>query len=180
MNRSTFWMIVYMNGSVFSKARYINGVGFEILARTLVSQLSPSYHPPPLPRGCKFFALRVAIFEMKSKLFLLRIYPFETENKLVPVRVSPAEIQSNFFPLRVSTFKKRTNCFLNTFIAEDWSRLFHPWIWTCPLMQTEVSVWNQNHMTNSVDLDETARNEPSHLDLHCLHRYLFGLPGSKG
>ena len=28
-------------------------------------------------------------------------------------------------------------------------------------------------MANSVDPDETARNEPSHLDLLCLHRYLF-------
>ena len=26
---------------------------------------------------------------------------------------------------------------------------------------------------NSVDPDETAHYEPSHLDLHCLHRYLF-------
>ena len=51
MNRSTFWMIKYMNGSVFSwtqyiirsevfsKARYMNGVGFEILARTPVPKL---------------------------------------------------------------------------------------------------------------------------------------------
>ena len=28
-------------------------------------------------------------------------------------------------------------------------------------------------MTKSVDPDETARYEPSHLDLHYLHRYLF-------
>ena len=28
-------------------------------------------------------------------------------------------------------------------------------------------------MANSVDPDETARNEPSHLDLRCLHRYWF-------
>ena len=28
-----------MNGSVFSKARYMNGVGFEILARTPVPKL---------------------------------------------------------------------------------------------------------------------------------------------
>ena len=44
MNRATFWMIKYMNGSVFSKARYMNGVGFEILARTPVpkSPLDPS------------------------------------------------------------------------------------------------------------------------------------------
>ena len=43
MNRSTFWMIKYTNGSVFSKARYMNGVGFEILARTPVPKLSLSY-----------------------------------------------------------------------------------------------------------------------------------------
>ena len=47
MNRSTFRMIKYMIGSVFSKARYMNGVGFEILARTPVPQLPPSYHPTP-------------------------------------------------------------------------------------------------------------------------------------
>ena len=28
-------------------------------------------------------------------------------------------------------------------------------------------------MANSLDPDETARDEPSHLDLHCLHRYLY-------
>ena len=28
----------------------------------------------------------------------------------------------------------------------------------------------KNKMTNSVDPDEKARDEPSHLDLHCLHR----------
>ena len=38
MNRSTFRTIKYMNGSIFSKARYVNGVGFEILARTPVLQ----------------------------------------------------------------------------------------------------------------------------------------------
>ena len=35
-------------------------------------------------------------------------------------------------------------------------------------------------MANSVDPDETARYEPSHLDLHCLHRYLFSPAGLKG
>ena len=51
MNRSTFWMIeyMYMNGSVFSKAKYMNGVGFEILARTPVPQFPQSYTPPPPP-----------------------------------------------------------------------------------------------------------------------------------
>ena len=28
-------------------------------------------------------------------------------------------------------------------------------------------------MVNSVDPDEAARYDPSHLDLHCLHRYWF-------
>ena len=40
-----------------------------------------------------------------------------------------------------------------------------------------------NRMANSVDPDETTHYESSHLDLHCLHRYLdervklyFGIP----
>ena len=32
----------------------------------------------------------------------------------------------------------------------------------------------------SVDPDETARDEPSHLDLHCLERYLVWSAGLKG
>ena len=35
-------------------------------------------------------------------------------------------------------------------------------------------------MTNNVALDETARYEPSHLDLHCLHRYLIWSARLKG
>ena len=31
----------------------------------------------------------------------------------------------------------------------------------------------KNRMTNSVDPDETARYEPSHLDIQCLHRYMY-------
>ena len=34
-------------------------------------------------------------------------------------------------------------------------------------------------MANSMDPDETARYEPSHQDLHCLHRYLFRSTGLK-
>ena len=33
----------------------------------------------------------------------------------------------------------------------------------------------KNMMANSVDPDETAHCEPSHLDLHCLQRYMKGL-----
>ena len=35
-------------------------------------------------------------------------------------------------------------------------------------------------MANSVDPDETARNEPSHRDLHCLRRYLVWSAGMIG
>ena len=45
MNRSTFRMIKYRNGSLFSKARYMNGVGFEILARTPVPKFPPKLPP---------------------------------------------------------------------------------------------------------------------------------------
>ena len=31
----------------------------------------------------------------------------------------------------------------------------------------------KNRMANSVDPDETSRYVPSHLDLNCLHSYLF-------
>ena len=45
--------------------------------------------------------------------------------------------------------------------------------WTfasCPLLQIGISFKNQNRMANSVDPDGTAHYEPSHQDLHCLHR----------
>ena len=35
-------------------------------------------------------------------------------------------------------------------------------------------------MASSVDPDETAHYEPSHLDLHCLQKNLSRSPGSKG
>ena len=35
-------------------------------------------------------------------------------------------------------------------------------------------------MANSIDPDETAHYEPFHLDVHCLHRYLFWSTGLKG
>ena len=35
-------------------------------------------------------------------------------------------------------------------------------------------------MASRVDPDEMAHYEPSHLDLHCLHRYLFWSTGLKG
>ena len=35
----------------------------------------------------------------------------------------------------------------------------------------------KNRMANSIYRNETARYEPSHHDLHCFHRYMFGLRG---
>ena len=52
--------------------------------------------------------------------------------------------------------------------------------WSYPLLQIEVSVNINNRMANSVDLNETAHEEPSHLDLHCLHRYLCWSARLKG
>ena len=70
MNRSTFWMIKYMNGSVFfSKAMYMNGVGFEIQARTPVPKLPLSYNPqPPSPtRFCHEVAKFLMIIKGMNK-----------------------------------------------------------------------------------------------------------------
>ena len=50
------------------------------------------------------------------------------------------------------------------------------------IIANRVSVNIKNWMANSVDADEIAHHEPSHLDLHCLQRYLtcFGLHGWNG
>ena len=48
-------------------------------------------------------------------------------------------------------------------------------MWIRPLTLRDFSV--RSKLANSVDPDETARGEPSHLDLHCLHMYIcFDLP----
>ena len=44
MNSSTIWTIKYMNRSIVLKARYINWVGFEMLAQTPVPKVPPSYN----------------------------------------------------------------------------------------------------------------------------------------
>ena len=47
------------------------------------------------------------------------------------------------------------------------------------MLRIWMSVTNQNRMANSVDPDETAHYEPSHQDLHCLHRFLVWSAGLK-
>ena len=61
-----------------------------------------------------------------------------------------------------------------------WNGLFHLRIWSHPLLQIEVLVKNNNRMANSVDPDEMAHYEPSHLDLHCLQRYMYWSAGIRG
>ena len=60
--------------------------------------------------------------------------------------------------------------------------------WTLPCLNFDISTNAKKRfntkikyrIANSVDPDETARYEPSHLDLHCLHRHLFWSAGLKG
>ena len=94
MNRSTFRMIKYINGSIISKARYpasilrkstsgrhrpdidlrrmltgyMNGVGFEILARTPVPHLPPSYPRSPPPPPSRLASLLTGIYSVCSGL----------------------------------------------------------------------------------------------------------------
>ena len=63
--------------------------------------------------------------------------------------------------------------FLTLSPAKFWHGLGRHWMLTHPLLQIEVSVKINNRMANNVDPDETARYELSHLDLHCLQRYLY-------
>ena len=69
--------------------------------------------------------------------------------------------------------------YFNPFILCFWNGLFHLWI------QTRLFFVNRafsfkifKEMTSSVAPDEMTRNEPSHLDLHCLRS--TGLEGLKG
>ena len=43
----------------------------------------------------------------------------------------------------------------------------------------KVTICVKNRMINSVNPDETAHDEPSHLDLHSLQKYLFWSTGLK-
>ena len=45
--------------------------------------------------------------------------------------------------------------------------------WTLPSLNLDTFIVANNRMANSVDPDEMAHYEPSHLDLHCLQRYLY-------
>ena len=75
INWSTFRMIKHKNGSLFSNARCMNGVGFEILARTPVPKLPTSFpptHPPPPPPPPRAAAsiLTLSIALDKERFFL--------------------------------------------------------------------------------------------------------------
>ena len=48
------------------------------------------------------------------------------------------------------------------------------------MLHIGASVKNHSRKANDVDFDETAHNEPSHQDLHCLQKYLSWSSGLKG
>ena len=48
------------------------------------------------------------------------------------------------------------------------------------IVSNRFSVKIQNRITNSVDPDETAHDEPSHLDLHCFQKCLSRSTGLYG
>ena len=96
MNRSTFRTIKYMNGSFFVfvfffRARYMNGVCFEILARTPVPQLHPKL--PPLHATLPEYFLAIAFDKviilqkiMTFFLFSTKVYVMSRETLLVNTR----------------------------------------------------------------------------------------------
>ena len=51
---------------------------------------------------------------------------------------------------------------------------------SCPLLSRWVLLKIIYRLANSVDPDETAHDEQSHLDLHCLHWYLYRSIGQRG
>ena len=55
----------------------------------------------------------------------------------------------------------------------SWVELVHLWIMAYSSLIIDVSAQNPNRKANSKNLDETARYEPVHLELHCLQKYLF-------
>ena len=61
MNMSTLCTIKYMNRSNFSKARYMIGVGFKILGRTLVPKLPPNFPPSIRIKGIPFHLFQHAV-----------------------------------------------------------------------------------------------------------------------
>ena len=62
---------------------------------------------------------------------------------------------------------------------EFMKRNFHHGLWTSPLLLVGMSIKNQNRMTNSIDPEEAAHDEPPNQDLHCLQRYLAFFVGPK-
>ena len=57
-------------------------------------------------------------------------------------------------------------CIITLSPLSFWNGPFHLWIWTHPLLQIGIHSKINNTMANSVDPDETAHYEPSHLWLH--------------
>ena len=57
----------------------------------------------------------------------------------------------------------------------------HPSLnWETSIVANRVSVKINNKMANSVDPDKMACYKLSHMDLHCLQRFLYWSAGMKG
>ena len=68
----------------------------------------------------------------------------------------------------------------NPFTSE-FLKLTHPSLYLdTSIVANRGLVKINNRIANSVDPDETAHYEPSHLDLHCLQRYLYWSVEMKG
>ena len=79
------------------------------------------------------------------------------------------------------TSTQTNKCYFNLFTPKYLN-------WTVPSLNLDTFIvanrgFSQkinNRMANSVDPDETARYEPSHLGLQCLQKYLYWSAGMKG
>ena len=74
--------VITSNKSVFSKARYMNGEGFEILARTPVPKLPLSYTPPPPHPHPKLTSLALVGTEKQTSVLVQCILLYFSLNKL--------------------------------------------------------------------------------------------------
>ena len=85
----------------------------------------------------------------------------------------------------IPTFLKWTLLFLHLDLSTDANKGFskktkkQKKTKTKKKQQQKKKKKNNSRMANNVDRDETARYEPSHLDLHCLHRNRFWYAGLK-
>ena len=65
-------------------------------------------------------------------------------------------------------------------VLTRWPLNFWSGLWPHPLLQKGTSVKNQKQNCKQCRFRWDGSHEPSHLDLHCLHKYLFWFAGLNG